>query len=132
MAAKLINPASKVVVVAGDGGFMMNLADLETAKRLGLDLVIVVLSDNGYGMIKWKQNEMALNDFGLSFTNPDFVKLSESFGAKGYRVEKSIDFKPLLEKVIDETGIHIIDLPVDYSENNLSLGKDLKQKAAKA
>ncbi len=125
MAVKLLNPDKKVVVVAGDGGFMMNLADLETAKRLGLDLVVIIVNDNGYGMIKWKQEEMELPDFGLSFTNPDFIKLAESFGARGHRIEKVEDFKPILQKAIDSKGIHIIDLPIDYSENAF-LGRALK------
>ncbi len=117
MAAKLLNPDKKVVVVAGDGGFMMNLADLETAKRLNLDLVVIVLNDSGYGMIKWKQADMGLADFGLTFTNPDFVKLAESFGAKGYKITEAAQLKPVLQHVIDAPGIHILDIPIDYSEN---------------
>jgi acetolactate synthase-1/2/3 large subunit len=117
MAAKLLNPGKKVVVVAGDGGFVMNLADLETAQRLQLDLVVVVLTDNGFGMIKWKQAGMALPDFGLEFGNPDFVKLAESFGATGYRITKAADFRPTLEAALAAKGVHIIDLPIDYSEN---------------
>ncbi len=132
MAAKLLNPGEKVVVVAGDGGFMMNLADLETAIRLKLDIVIVVLTDSGFGMIKWKQESMSLKDYGLDFSNPDFVKLAESFGAKGYKVDKAEDFKPMLQKVMAESGIHIIDLPIDYSENNKSLGYELKQQVKKS
>jgi acetolactate synthase I/II/III large subunit len=132
MAAKLLQPARKVVVVAGDGGFMMNLADLETAKRLELDLVIIVLNDSGYGMIKWKQKDMGLSDFGLSFTNPDFVKLAESFGVTGHKVEKSDDFKPTLETALDQSGIHIIDVPIDYAENNTNLGDNLKERVRKS
>lgn len=127
MATKLLEPDKKVVVVAGDGGFMMNLADLETAKRLGLDLVIIIISDNGYGMIKWKQQDMNLPDFGLNFTNPDFVRLAESFGATGHRVERAGDFKPILEKAINNKGIHIIDLPIDYSENASAFGSAQKE-----
>ena len=129
VAAKLLNPARKVVIVAGDGGFMMNLADLETAKRLGLDLVIIIVNDSGYGMIKWKQDEMGLQDFGLKFDNPDFVALAESFGAKGHRISKATEFRPTLQKAIDEPGIHVIDLPIDYSENKTSLGDSLKKRA---
>jgi acetolactate synthase-1/2/3 large subunit len=114
--AKLLNPDKPVVVVAGDGGLMMNIADLETAIRLKLDLVIVVVNDNGYGMIKWKQGSMNLPDYGLSFGNPDFVKLAESFGATGHRLESAADFRPTLEKAL-AGGVHIIDLPIDYSEN---------------
>ncbi len=117
MAAKLLNPDKKVVVVAGDGGIMMNFADLETAIRLNLNLVVVVLNDSGYGMIKWKQGSMKLDSFGLEFKNPDFVKLAESFGAKGYKPSSSDEFKTLLAKLIYEDGVHIIDLAIDYSEN---------------
>lgn len=126
MAAKLLNPDRKVLVVAGDGGLMMNIAELETAKRLGLDLVVLILNDSGYGMIKWKQGEMGLQNFGLEFTNPDFVKLAESFGVMGYRIEKADQLKPLLEKMLATPGIHIIDCPIDYTENTLVFGEELK------
>jgi acetolactate synthase-1/2/3 large subunit len=122
MTTRLLNPDKKVVVVAGDGGFMMNLADLETATRLKLDLVIIIINDGAYGMIKWKQQDMGLADFGLSFNNPDFIKLAESFGATGHKIEKTGDFRPTLEKAIHSKGIHIIDLPIDYSENTLVFG----------
>lgn len=128
MATKLLNPDKKVVVVAGDGGFMMNLADLETARRLELDLVIVILNDNGYGMIKWKQEGMGLADYGLDFNNPDFVKLAESFGGQGYRIGSADEFKSTLEKCLDSKGIHLIEVPVDYSENVAALGSALKDR----
>jgi acetolactate synthase-1/2/3 large subunit len=128
MAAKLLNPDKKVVVVAGDGGLMMNIADLETAIRLKLDLVIVIVNDSGYGMIKWKQDSMGLADYGLSFGNPDFVKLAESFGAKGYRLEKTEDFQSTLESTLNESGVHIIDVPVDYSENATLIGDNLRNR----
>jgi acetolactate synthase-1/2/3 large subunit len=128
MATKLLNPDKKVVVVAGDGGFMMNLADLETANRLGLDLVVVILNDNGYGMIKWKQEGMGLADYGLDFGNPDFVKLAESFGAKGHRIGKAEEFEPTLKNCLDAKGVQIIEVPVDYSENVAALGSALKDK----
>ncbi len=126
MAAKLINPQTKVVVVAGDGGFMMNIGDLETATRLGLDLVVVVLEDNGYGMIKWKQAAMNLPDFGLDFTNPDFVKLAESFGATGHRITSADAFAPTLAQALAGRGVHVIVLPIDYSENTTTFGSLLK------
>src|SRR3989344_2017150 len=123
MAAKLINPDKKVVVVAGDGGFLMNVADLETARRLKLDLVIVIVDDSGYGMIKWKQEGMKLADFGLSFKNPDFVLLAEAFGAAGYRVQSAEEFKPILSNALKRPGIHIIALPIDYTENTRIFGR---------
>lgn len=126
MMSKLINPDKKVVVVAGDGGFAMNMADLETAKRLKLDLVVVIVNDDGYGMIKWKQSYSDLPLFGLNFTNPDFVKLAESFGGVGHRITKAEDFQPTLKKALDDGGLQIIDLPVDYSENKTLEPKDLR------
>ena len=130
MAAKLQNPGKKVVVIAGDGGIMMNIADLETAVRLKLDLVIVVVNDNGYGMIKWKQSSMGLADFGLSFGNPDFVKLAESFGASGVRITASADFQPALESALEHPGVHLIELPIDYSENESLVSATLKARSA--
>jgi acetolactate synthase-1/2/3 large subunit len=127
-AAKLLNPDKPVVVVAGDGGLMMNIADLETVIRRGLDLVIVIVNDNGYGMIKWKQVSMGLEDYGLSFSNPDFVALAESFGATGHRVGAAADFKPTLEKALKAGGVHIIDLPVDYSENAGLASENLRRR----
>jgi acetolactate synthase I/II/III large subunit len=122
MASKMIHPSKKVVVVAGDGGFLMNVADLETAHRLKLDLVIVVLLDDGYGMIKWKQRSMGLSNFGLSFANPDFVKLAESFGAKGYKITSAKHFGTTLKKALSSKGIHILATPIDYSENAKAFG----------
>lgn len=127
MAAKLINPDKKVVTIAGDGGFMMNVAELETAVRLGIDLVIVILNDSGFGMIRWKQEDMGFEDFGLSFKNPDFIKLAESFGVKGYRIKSADEFKKTLRQALDTPGIHLIDTPIDYSENALFFNKELKE-----
>lgn len=126
MAAKLLNPEKPVVIVAGDGGFMMNVAELETAVRLKLDLVVVVLNDAGYGMIKWKQREAGLRDFGLDFGNPDFAALAKSFGAHGHVVSKAAQFRPTLERALRTDGVHVIDLPIDYSEN-----KDISKKNKK-
>lgn len=131
MGAKLLYPDRKVVVVAGDGGFMMNLADLETAVRLKLNLVVVIVNDNGYGMIKWKQGSMGLTDFGLSFGNPDFVKLAESFGAHGHRISAAEEFAVTLTAVQDEPGVHIIELPINYADNSTLVSKNLKLRTAK-
>jgi acetolactate synthase-1/2/3 large subunit len=125
MSSKIIFPDRKSVVVAGDGGFLMNLADLETAKRLGLDMTIVIVRDDGYGMIKWKQESMKLADFGLNFSNPDFVKLAESFGATGHQPGSADDFEKILNECVNSKGLHIIDLPIDYSENEKYFGRDL-------
>lgn len=128
MAAKLINPDRPVVAVCGDGGLVMSLGDLETAVRMKLNLTIVLVRDDGYGMIKWKQQGSGLSDFGLSFGNPDFVKLAESFGAVGHRVSSAEEFTPLFKKCLAESGVHIIDTPIDYSENDRVLNRELKEK----
>ena len=126
IASKLLYPDRKVAVVAGDGGIMMNIAELETAVRLGVDLVVIVLTDGEYGMIRWKQKDMDFKDFGLTFGNPDFVKLAESFGAKGHRVSSAGNFASILKTALDGKGVHVIDLPIDYSKTNAALGEDLR------
>lgn len=128
MLAKLINPDRKVISVCGDGGFMMNSQELETAVRLGLDLVVIILNDNAYGMIKWKQEGMGFNNFGLDYNNPDFVKYAESYGATGHRPTSHADFKATLAKALDSKGVHLIELAVDYSLNHAILNEGLKEK----
>lgn len=114
MEAKRLKPDSHVVCVTGDGWLVMNLGDLETIVRLELDLVIVVLNNSSYGMIKWKQEDAGFWDYGLDFWNPDFVKLAESFGARGCKVEKKEDFQPMLKKSLQQKWLTIIDLDFDY------------------
>lgn len=128
IAAKLVYPDRKVLCVAGDGGFMMNSQELETAVRLGLDLVVLLVRDDAYGMIKWKQSGDNYHDFGLDFGNPDFVKYAESYGAKGYRVEKADDLSELLEKSFSSKGVHLIDCPIDYADNDKIFTDDLKNR----
>jgi len=127
IAAKLIYPERKVVVIAGDGGFMMNVAELETAIRLKIDLVVLILCDGEYGMIRWKQKDMDLADYGLGFGNPDFVRLAESFGAVGHRIESADDFKKTLARALAGSGVHVIECPIDYSHTNRALGEDLRE-----
>jgi acetolactate synthase-1/2/3 large subunit len=112
--AKRINPASNVVCVTWDGGLVMNLWDLETAVRMKLDLTIVVLNNASYGMIKWKQVWAGHKEFWLDFWNPDFIKLAESFWAKGYKVEKKENFQEILKQTLTEKWIKIIDVDFDY------------------
>ncbi len=128
MAAKIAHPGRKVVAVCGDGGFMMNSQELETAKRLGLDLVVIILNDNGYGMIKWKQQDAGFHDYGLDFNNPDFIQYAQSYGAFGHRVTSSGEFVPMLTKCLNTPGVHLLELPVDYSENRRVLTEELQQK----
>jgi acetolactate synthase-1/2/3 large subunit len=127
MAAKLVFPDRRVMAICGDGGFMMNSQELETAVRLKLDLVILVLRDNGYGMIKWKQKQMQLSDFGLDFGNPDFVAYARCYGAKGHAVKARDALKPLIEEAYREGGVHLIDVPVDYSDNDRVLNQEIRE-----
>ena len=127
MMAKLLNPDKKVVSVNGDGGFMMNSQELETAVRLNLDLVVIILNDSAYGMIKWKQEGMGFENFGLDYHNPDFVQYAESFGASGHRAESAADFQNILIESFDAGGVHVIDLPVDYSLNHSILNVLIKE-----
>lgn len=117
ISAKLVHPDKKVVVVCGDGGFLMNSQEIETAMRLGLAIVIVIFDDSKYGMIEWKQQMHHKKSHGNDFTNPDFVKYAESFGAKGYKISKAEEFLKILKKALSEKTISIIDVPVDFSEN---------------
>lgn len=129
MAAKLINPDKKVIAVCGDGGFMMNSQEIETAVRIGLNLVVIILNDNAYGMIKWKQEGMGFENFGLDYKNPDFVLYAQSYGAIGHRITSSKHFTETLAKCLNTDGVHLIDCPVDYSLNHAILNKGIKEKA---
>lgn len=117
IAAKLLYPDKFIMAVVGDGGFMMSGAEMETAVRLKLDLAVLIINDNGFGMIEWEQKEKNYSQFGLRFGNPDFVKFAESFGARGARAQKAGDIIPLIEEARREAGVWVIEVPVDYSEN---------------
>ncbi|MBB3454850.1 acetolactate synthase-1/2/3 large subunit [Rhizobium sp. BK313] len=128
MTASLLYPHRRVMAVCGDGGFMMNSQELETAVRLKLNLVILVLEDGAYGMIRWKQAVDAFPDYGMTFANPDFVTYAEAYGAKGHRVERIDNFAPTLEQAFSEGGIHLVLIPVDYSENKRVLVDELSKR----
>jgi acetolactate synthase-1/2/3 large subunit len=127
MMSAMLYPERKVMAICGDGGFMMNSQEMETAVRLGLNLTVLILRDDAYGMIRWKQANMGFADFGLTYGNPDFVRYAESYGAKGHRIESSDHLRETLAKCRDEGGVHLIDCPVDYSENDQILNKDIKE-----
>ncbi len=129
MTAKQLNPDCKVVSVNGDGGFLMNSQELETAVRMELDLVVIILNDSAYGMIKWKQEGVGFENFGLDFKNPDLVQYANSFGAIGQRAESYENFKDILDTALNSKGVHVIDLPVDYSLNHSILNVLLKESA---
>lgn len=128
MMAKILYPETQVLAVCGDGGFMMNSQELETAVRLKLNIVVIILNDNAYGMVKWKQQDMGFDNFGLEYGNPDFVTYAQSYGAQGYLIQSDEHFQKTLDSCLDSEGVHVIELPVDYSLNHEILNVLLKEK----
>jgi len=128
MGARLVYPEKKILAIVGDGGFMMNSQDLETVVREKMHLVVLILNDSGYGMIQWKQHAMGFDNFGLEFGNPDFVKYAESYGAKGYRAASVDHLQELLTHALETPDVHVIEVAIDYSENERVLTKGLQSK----
>ena len=128
MMAAMLNPGKRVLAVCGDGGFMMNSQELETAVRLKLDLVVLIIQDDAYGMIRWKQAVDNFADWGLAFGNPDFVKYADAYGAKGRRVETADALVATLEAAFSEGGVQLVTVPVDYSENSRVLVDELRNR----
>ncbi|MBR0825608.1 acetolactate synthase large subunit [Bradyrhizobium manausense] len=128
MMAAMLYPERRVMAICGDGGFMMNSQELETAVRLKLNLVVLILNDGAYGMIRWKQAVDAFPDFGLTFGNPDFVRYAESYGAKGSRVTSVDKLLPTLEAAFKGGGVHLVDVAIDYSENTRVLVNELRNR----
>ncbi|TPL61398.1 acetolactate synthase large subunit [Mesorhizobium sp. B2-4-2] len=128
MMAALLHPQRRVMAICGDGGFMMNSQELETAVRLKLNLVVLLLEDHAYGMIRWKQAVDDFPDFGMTFGNPDFVKYAEAYGAKGTRVGAIAEFRPALEQAFAGGGVHLVVVPIDYSENIRVLVDELRER----
>jgi acetolactate synthase-1/2/3 large subunit len=119
------------MAICGDGGFMMNSQELETAVRLHMDLVVLVLRDDAYGMIKWKQENMGMNDYGLDFGNPDFVKYAEAYGARGHRIAATEELLPTVQQCLATPGVDLIDVPVDYSENVQILNREIRDRSTR-
>jgi acetolactate synthase-1/2/3 large subunit len=117
LAAALVHPEKAIVAVTGDGGFMLNSQELETAVRLGLSFVVLIWNDSSYGLIEWKQVCQLGRTSCVGFDNPDFVQYAKSFGAHACRIEKAADLLPELHAAIARQGITVIDCPVDYREN---------------
>ena len=119
IAAHLVHPERRVLAVCGDGGFLMNVQEIETARRLNANIVAMVWEDHAYGLIAWKQQ----NEFGrhtpLSFGNPDWTKLADAFGWAGYRCEDSRKLKDTLEQAFAAKGPALVVIPVDYRENEI-------------
>ncbi len=129
IAAKIVHPDRKVMAICGDGGFMMNSQEMETAVRLKLDLVVMILKDDAYGMIKWKQANMGFDDFGLDYGNPDFVQYANSYGATGHRILSAESLVPKLEECFNTPGVHLVEVPIDYSDNDRILNHEIKEKS---
>ncbi len=127
MAAAMLYPKRRVMAVCGDGGFMMNSQEMETAVRLKLNLVVLVIEDGAYGMIRWKQAVDQFPDFGMTFNNPDFATYAEAYGARGTRVGAICEFIPILERAFTEGGVHLVAVPIDYSENTRVLVDELRE-----
>ena len=117
IAAKLVHPDRHVVALCGDGGFLMNAQELETARRIGANITVVVWRDDGYGLIDWKQRTEFGRPFGVEFSNPDLVAFAESFGMAAFRPETAADLYPTLMRALEHDGLSLIDVPIDYREN---------------
>ena len=130
MAAHMVYPDRMVLAICGDGGFMMNSQELETAVREKMNIAILVLNDNSYGMIRWKQANMGFDDWGLQYGNPDFVKYAEAYGGIGHRVESAEALPGILNTALSTPGVHLIDCPVDYADNDQILNIDIKKHSA--
>jgi acetolactate synthase-1/2/3 large subunit len=128
MTAAMLYPGRRVMAICGDGGFMMNSQELETAIRLGVSLVVLILEDGAYGMIRWKQAVDKFPDFGMTFGNPDFVKYAQAYGAQGARVAAVGELVSTLEDAFAKGGVHVIAVPIDYSENERVLVKELRER----
>jgi len=124
--AALLYPQRRILAVCGDGGFMMNSQELETAVRLRLNLVVIILEDRAYGMIRWKQAAEGFADWGMTFGNPDFVHYAEAYGAKGRRINAADELAPTLRSAFESGGIHVVTTPIDYSENTRVLIDELR------
>jgi len=125
---KFIFPNRPVLSVSGDGGYLMNCPELATAVQYGLNITNIVLNDNAFGMIKWKQNNMDFDDWGLDLRNPNFVKHAESYGAKGYRLEKIEDLPKILKECLRSQGVKVVEIPISYDWATQKL-KDVQKEA---
>ncbi len=119
IAAARVFPERRVLAICGDAGFLMNVQEMETAKRLGSNIVVMVWEDRAYGLIAWKQQIEFGRHTDLSFGNPDFGRLAEAFGWHGHRVEKSRELRSTLERAFGEEGPSLVTLPIDYRENQI-------------
>jgi acetolactate synthase-1/2/3 large subunit len=127
IAAKLLFPERRVLAICGDGGFMMNCQELETAIRYGIPIVVLILNDNAFGFIKWEQKTLHFKEFGLDFGNPDFSRFAESFGAAGFKVKEGEAIEDILERAFSLNTVAVIECPIDYSVNYETFSIELKE-----
>lgn len=124
--AKMVHPERKVLAVVGDGGFMMNSQELETALRHKIPLVVLILNDNAYGFIKWKQQAKGFPNFALDYANPDFVKYAKSYGATGIKLQEGDDLAAVLRSAFAQEKLVVIECPIDYSTNYETFSKEIE------
>jgi acetolactate synthase-1/2/3 large subunit len=124
--AKMLNPGKNVIAVVGDGGFMMNSQELETAVRHNIPIVVLIVNDNGFGFIRWKQENMGFRSFGLDYSNPDFARYAESYGAAGMKVNKGDNLSELLRTALSQKRPVLIECPIDYSLNYETFSKEIE------
>jgi len=124
--AKLLYPERRVLAICGDGGFMINCQELETAIRYGIPVVVLILNDNAFGFIKWEQKTMHFKDFGLDFGNPDFSLFAKSFGAAGFKIKEGDDLAETLERAFSLNKVAVIECPIDYSVNYETFSIELR------
>jgi acetolactate synthase-1/2/3 large subunit len=129
--AKLLYPERRVLAICGDGGFMINCQELETAIRYEIPVVVLILNDNAFGFIKWEQKKMNFKDFGLDLGNPDFSRFAESFGAAGFKVTEGEDLEEVLEKAFSLNKVTVVECPIDYSVNYETFSIELRNLAYK-
>ena len=119
IAASIVHPDRRILAIAGDAGFLMNVQEMETATRLGSNIVVMVWADNEYGLIAWKQETHFGRHTDLAFGNPDWLLLAKAFGWQGHYVQNSADLEDELETAFNEVGPSLVVIPIDYRENQL-------------
>ena len=117
ISAGLVHLTRRILAICGDGGFLMNVQVMETARRLGVSIVVMVWEDGAYGLISWKQEQQFNSHTTLEFTNPDWLELSRAFGWHGHVVTASRDLEATLEAAFEEEGPSLVVVPIDYEEN---------------
>ena len=130
IAARIVHPDRRVLAVCGDGGFMMSSQELETAVRLGVDLTVLVLNDDAFGMVKWKQGHDGFPNYGMDVSNPDFARYAESYGARGHRPGSTAELLPMLREALERPGVDVIEVPIDYGDDDRILNEEIPSLSA--